>query len=183
MVARDTSASWSVQDHDHAPFYARGRVSMMGDAAHASMPFAGNGAAQAIEDAAVLNALFAELSASHLPLRKDLVPELLQAYDEVRRPRSQTVVEIARDFGRLYGFAIPEYGDDPVKMKSFFGKSAAFTNNADLAVQNAQAVDVFRRMVADKAPRGGGVSRKDSAEPAEVKQESAFEQDRAAVPA
>lgn len=115
---------------------------MMGDAAHAAMPFAGNGAAQAIEDAAVLNALFAEVKDA------SQIEKAFAAYDEVRRPRSQKVVEISRDFGRLYGFAIPEYGDDPVKMKQFFGKSAAFTNNADLQAQNDNAVRIYRESLA-----------------------------------
>lgn len=46
LVAKDTSASWSAVDHDHAPFYARGHIAVLGDAAHCSLPFAGNGAAQ-----------------------------------------------------------------------------------------------------------------------------------------
>ena len=142
LVSRDTSASWIIQDHDHAPYYHRRHICMMGDAAHASFPFAGNGAAQAIEDAAVLNALFGALSSP------SQIPHALAAYDAVRRPRSQKVVEIARDFGRLYGFALPEYGDDPVKMKGFFAKLAAFTNNADLGKQNDDAVKLFRENLA-----------------------------------
>jgi len=111
---------------------------MMGDAAHAAMPFAGNGAAQALEDAAVLNAIFTHVT------NVSQIPAAFQAYDKVRRPRSQKVVEISRDFGRLYGFALPEYADDPVKMKSFFGKNAAFTNNFDLGKQNENAVEAFQ---------------------------------------
>ena len=37
LVAKDTSASWTAADHDHAPTYFHGRVAMIGDAAHASM--------------------------------------------------------------------------------------------------------------------------------------------------
>lgn len=109
----------------------------MGDAAHACMPFAGNGGAQAIEDAAVLTALFARLSSL------SEVEKALAAYDAIRRPRSQKVVEMARDFGRLYDFALPGIDDDPVKMKQFMGKSAAFTNNADLGKQNEDAIKLF----------------------------------------
>lgn len=58
MVAKDTTASWTLADHGHAPIYAHYKVAMLGDAAHASLPFAGNGVAQALEDAAVLNCLF-----------------------------------------------------------------------------------------------------------------------------
>ena len=34
LVAKDTSASWTAADHDHAPTYVRARVAMVGDAAH-----------------------------------------------------------------------------------------------------------------------------------------------------
>lgn len=54
LIRRDPSAGWPVADHDPAPFYAKRRICVMGDAAHATFPFNGQGAAQAIEDAAVL---------------------------------------------------------------------------------------------------------------------------------
>lgn len=137
LISKDTTASWQVQDHDHAPYYHRRHVCIMGDAAHCAMPFAGQGAAQAIEDCAVLTALF------KLVTDRAQIGKALAAYDTVRRPRSQRVVEISRDFGTLYAYAMPGYGSDPVKMKGFFGKSAMFTNNADLDAQNANAVKVF----------------------------------------
>jgi len=151
-------------DHDHAPTYFRRRICIIGDAAHAAMPFAGNGAAQAIEDGAVLNVLFQNLTSA------SDIPQVLEAYDTIRRPRSQKVVEIARDFGRLYGFAIPEYGDDPVKMKAFFGKNAAFTNNADLPGQNEDAVKLFRELVAKKEEGKTGSEDKAEAVDASVRQ-------------
>lgn len=171
MISRDTSFSWSITDHDHAPYYSRRRICIMGDAAHCSFPFAGQGAAQSIEDAAVLVALFEQLAPSSpapaIPPPFDTIasaslhiPHMLQAYDDLRRPRSQKVVEIARDFGRLYGFALEGFGDDPVKMKGFFGKMAAFTNNADLVGQNEGAVKLFWELV--RMERGGWGVRRDS---------------------
>ncbi|KAI0024518.1 hypothetical protein F4780DRAFT_768813 [Xylariomycetidae sp. FL0641] len=142
MVARDTSASWTAADHDHAPFYAKGGVAVFGDAAHASLPFAGNGAAQALEDAAVLDALFAEVTT---PAQ---VPAALQAFDIVRRPRSQAVVDIARKFGRVYAYAEDGMHEDPARMKAFFGEMAAFTNNFDVEAQNDRAVELFREISA-----------------------------------
>ncbi|KAI0007726.1 FAD/NAD(P)-binding domain-containing protein [Xylariaceae sp. FL0662B] len=139
MVAQDTSASWAAADHDHAPYYARGRVAMFGDAAHASLPFAGNGAAQALEDAAALDRLFARVR------RPDQIPWSLLAFDRVRRPRSQAVVDIARRFGRVYAYAEDGMHEDPARMRRFFGDMAAFTNEFDVEAQNELALDVFSR--------------------------------------
>ncbi|KAK0630477.1 hypothetical protein B0T17DRAFT_528538 [Bombardia bombarda] len=137
MVARDTSASWRVGDHDHAPFYNKSRVAVMGDAAHASLPFAGNGAAQALEDAAVLDHLFGAV--------KDAaqIEAALKAYDTVRRPRSQAVTDLSRKFGRVYVYAEDGMHDDPQRMKAFFAEAGAFTNSADLQKQNDDAMGVF----------------------------------------
>lgn len=140
MVAKDTSASWTAADHDHAPFYARGRVAMFGDAAHASLPFAGNGAAQALEDAAVLNELF-----NHVREPSEL-PNLLRAFCETRRTRSQAVVDLARKFGRVYAYAEDNMHEDPVRMKKLFAQMAAFTNEFDVKGQNDEAVELFLRL-------------------------------------
>lgn len=137
MVAKDTSASWTAADHDHAPFYWRGRVGMMGDAAHASMPYAGNGAAQALEDVAVLDHLFSKLD------RVEQVPSLFEAYDAVRRPRSQEVVDLARKFGRVYAYAEPTVGNTPEEMGAFFGGASKLTNEFDLDAQNERAMEMF----------------------------------------
>lgn len=148
MVAKDTSASWTAADHDHAPYYQKGRVAMMGDAAHASMPFAGNGAAQALEDAAVLDHLFSRITAP------EHIEPALAAYDTIRRPRSQKVVDLARQFGRVYAYAEDGMHNDPTRMKQFFAGAAAFTNNADLQKQNDAAMDLFQSAVGSQASTG-----------------------------
>ncbi|KAI0884394.1 FAD/NAD(P)-binding domain-containing protein [Annulohypoxylon maeteangense] len=140
MVARDTSASWAAGDHDHAPYYTRDRVAMFGDAAHAALPFAGNGAAQALEDAAVLDALFAEVK------HPDQITRALAAFDRVRRPRSQAVVELARKFGRVYAYAEDGMHEDPERMRAFFAEMAAFTNEFDVRGQNETALRVFKEI-------------------------------------
>ncbi|CAJ2508096.1 Uu.00g092820.m01.CDS01 [Anthostomella pinea] len=140
MVAKDTSASWTAADHDHAPFYAKGNVAMFGDAAHASLPFAGNGAAQALEDAAVLDCLFGHVE------NAGPIKAALKAFDEVRRPRSQAVVDLARKFGRVYAYAEDGMHEDPVRMKKFFGQMAAFTNEFDVKGQNDEALKRFQQL-------------------------------------
>ncbi|KAI2633895.1 hypothetical protein GGS21DRAFT_543802 [Xylaria nigripes] len=141
LVARDTSASWAAADHDHAPFYARDNVAILGDAAHAALPFAGNGAAQALEDAAVLNHLFAHVRS------RARIAAALGAFCVVRRPRSQMVVEMARRFGRVYAFAEGDMHEDPGAMRAFFAEMAAVTNEFDVGGQNEAALEVFLRDV------------------------------------
>lgn len=141
LIRRDPSAGWPILDHDPAPFYAKRRICVMGDAAHATFPFNGQGAAQAIEDAAVLNALFKEVT------RLEEVDAALQAYDEVRRPRSQKVAALSRQFGRMYAFIEPGVGRDLDKTRRIMGAGAVFTNNVDLDAQNEAAVSRFRATV------------------------------------
>ncbi|KAK0749696.1 hypothetical protein B0T18DRAFT_437140 [Schizothecium vesticola] len=141
MVAKDTSASWSVGDHDQAPFYYRGAVAMMGDAAHAALPFAGNGAAQALEDAAVLDHLFEKVK------RVADIEAALAAYDAIRRPRSQAVVDLARAFGRVYAYADKDICESPEKIRAFFARAAIFTNEVDLKKQNDDAMGVYEKAV------------------------------------
>ncbi|KAI0134594.1 hypothetical protein BJ170DRAFT_206775 [Xylariales sp. AK1849] len=150
LVAKDTSASWTAADHDHAPFYARGNICIMGDAAHASLPFAGNGAAQALEDASTLNAVFSRVT------RPGQIMPALQAFDVVRRPRSQAVVDMARKFGRVYAYAEDGMHEDPERMKRFFGEMAAFTNQFDVKGQNAEAVELFEQLVYMDGEADGG---------------------------
>lgn len=110
---------------------------MMGDAAHATFPFSGQGAAQAIEDAAVLNAVFTHVT--------DLsqVSAALKAYDVTRRPRSQRVVEMTRKFGRIYADMDESMVGQVELQTAYFKKEAPFTNNVDLEAQNANAVEKF----------------------------------------
>lgn len=137
MIADETNGSWSYADHDHAPTFFRGRVAAFGDSAHCMTPFAGNGAAQALEDCAVLDSLFSKV--------KDVsqVEKAFAAYDTIRRPRSQAIVDLSRKFGRAYNYNEEGLRDSPEAMRKFFKEAAFFTNNVDMAKQNDDAMKLF----------------------------------------
>ena len=71
--------------------FRRGRTVLLGDAAHAMTPNLGQGAGQAIEDAATLVRLLETVP----------VEEALEAYDRLRRARTAPLAARARWLGRL----------------------------------------------------------------------------------
>jgi salicylate hydroxylase len=91
FAAGDTWYKWALYDRDPIPRWTRGRVTLLGDAAHPMLPYLGQGACQALEDGAVLaTALAAEAA--------DPVTGLAR-YERTRRPRASRVVLAARERG------------------------------------------------------------------------------------
>ncbi|RKS06731.1 2-polyprenyl-6-methoxyphenol hydroxylase-like FAD-dependent oxidoreductase [Nocardiopsis sp. Huas11] len=80
---------------DAPPAYHRGRVAVLGDAAHAMTPNLGQGACMALEDAVTLAHAVGEGSAD-----TDL-PEALAAYTAARLPRADAVVRRSAAVGRM----------------------------------------------------------------------------------
>ena len=54
IAAADHIGRWSVLDRAPLPRWVKGRIALLGDAAHPMLPFYAQGAGQAIEDAAAL---------------------------------------------------------------------------------------------------------------------------------
>ncbi|MET0968555.1 MAG: FAD-dependent oxidoreductase [Tardiphaga sp.] len=73
-----------------------GPVALLGDAAHAMLPFAAQGAGMAIEDAAVLARCLGEAS------NHGDVAAALARYADLRRPRVMRVQRTARQSGKIY---------------------------------------------------------------------------------
>lgn len=94
---------WSLFDRKPATM-AKGRIALMGDAAHPILPFLAQGASLAIEDAAVLARLLAEA------LGRDGepgVPAAFAAYAKARAQRVARVQEESRGNGRNYHMSWP----------------------------------------------------------------------------
>jgi len=69
--------------------WGHGRATLLGDAAHPMLPHTGQGAAQAIEDAVVLADCLQKADAGS-------VPQALQRYEAIRRPRTSQVQLMSR---------------------------------------------------------------------------------------
>jgi salicylate hydroxylase len=80
---------WALYDRLPLARWTTGRATLLGDAAHAMLPFYGQGAAQAFEDAAVLAACLRGAS-------RDAAADALQRYESLRRPRANRVQEMSR---------------------------------------------------------------------------------------
>lgn len=130
-------AAWSLWDHPPAPTYYKTHVAMMGDAAHATTPFQGQGAGQAIEDACVLQVLLGRVH------NKKELPNVLAAYDEVRRPRSQRIVTTSREAAELDFMRLKGVGDDIKKMREKHDGRMHWVWHRDLVAQNEAAVRLF----------------------------------------
>jgi 2-polyprenyl-6-methoxyphenol hydroxylase-like FAD-dependent oxidoreductase len=79
-------------DREPLPRWGRGPVTLLGDAAHPMFPHAGQGAAQALEDAVAIGRALDGLSDVHAALR---------AYEQVRSRRVHRIVRIARRNARF----------------------------------------------------------------------------------
>ena len=91
--ATDTKR-WALYDRSPLDRWSHGRVTLLGDAAHAMLPFFGQGAAQALEDAVVLSACLRQVDASSATQAS--VPQALQRYESIRRPRASQVQLMSR---------------------------------------------------------------------------------------
>ena len=102
---------WALFEHPPAERYVKGRVALLGDAAHASTPHQGAGAGMALEDAYVLAGLLREVSGV------EGVERAFEVYDQARRERSQRLVRTSRDAGKLYDLEDADAGDDLEKVR------------------------------------------------------------------
>jgi salicylate hydroxylase len=80
---------WAIYDRDPLERWTNGRVALLGDAAHAMLPFFAQGAAQAIEDAYVLAQCLREASSAD-------APKALERYEQIRKPRATQVQLMSR---------------------------------------------------------------------------------------
>ncbi|KAF2113756.1 hypothetical protein BDV96DRAFT_601233 [Lophiotrema nucula] len=101
MADDDTLKVWELLDMPQLPTWTDGRLVLIGDAAHPFTPHQGQGAGQAIEDAASL--------AIVLPLGTPVaeVSERLKLYEKCRYERASRIQEYSRQSGKDLGDGPP----------------------------------------------------------------------------
>jgi 2-polyprenyl-6-methoxyphenol hydroxylase-like FAD-dependent oxidoreductase len=88
---------WALVDLPRLPRWSRGRVILLGDAAHAPLPHQGQGAGLSIEDAYALGALLSKCGP------QDYAP-VFGAFEKLRKRRAWMVQAYSRAAGRAYKF-------------------------------------------------------------------------------
>jgi salicylate hydroxylase len=76
----DHTFRWALYDREPLPTWSKGRLTLLGDAAHPMLPHLGQGANQAIEDGMALAIILSQVDTAG-------VPAALAAYERLRRER------------------------------------------------------------------------------------------------
>jgi len=119
IEATDDFFKWALYDRDPLSVWTRGRVTLLGDAAHPMVPFLSQGGSQSIEDGYVLGLCLAGLP--------DDPQTALNAYQELRIGRTARVQLGSREAGRMF------HQTDPLKklIRNIKFRWAALTNSQE----------------------------------------------------
>lgn len=93
----------ALYDREPLPTWTRGRLTLLGDAAHAMLPHLGQGANQSIEDGMALATILARVD-------RKTAPAALMAYERLRRERVAQVQRGARENGLRYDSSYSDLG-------------------------------------------------------------------------
>ncbi|KAH8704674.1 hypothetical protein GQ44DRAFT_753112 [Phaeosphaeriaceae sp. PMI808] len=99
LVPEGEVVEWKLRVHDPLETWVHGSAALVGDACHPTLPHMAQGAAQAIEDGAVLGVV---LSPSRITNAKpEVIEKALKLYEKLRKPRAEALVELAAESGRV----------------------------------------------------------------------------------
>ncbi|HMJ41309.1 MAG TPA: FAD-dependent monooxygenase [Pseudolabrys sp.] len=94
---------WALYDREPLPVWTKGRLTLLGDAAHPMLPHLGQGANQSIEDGMALATIVARADRAS-------APAALLAYEKLRRERVAAVQRGARENGMRYDSSYADLG-------------------------------------------------------------------------
>lgn len=145
LVPQGEVCEWKLRIHEPLPTWTHGCVALVGDACHPTLPHLAQGAAQAIEDAAVLGVVLGRLPDA----KAGTIETCLKAYEGLRKGRAEMLVEWAAASARE--LHLPEGKERQERDRVFEearvkgGKSRVPDKWADSEVQKVvYGVDVWR---------------------------------------
>lgn len=97
----------------------QGRVVLLGDACHPSLPYQAQGAAMAVEDGAVLGKLLSKASELDGANMESFVPKVLRLYESLRK--SRTTVNVVGAVANRYWYHLPD-GPEQEERDAFLRK-------------------------------------------------------------
>lgn len=131
----------------HAPYYVKGNKAIIGDAAHAVHPMAGEGMNMAIQDADILGELLADMfdGGVHDPAH-------LKYYEQVRYKRAEHVLQLSHMAALAYSF--------PFKPVSFLRTRTFDRMEEDPVLHfkqmlNISGLGIWKENVRDRFVQGG----------------------------
>lgn len=135
---------WSIWRIPDIPQSHRGKICIIGDAAHAALPTHAAGAGQAIEDAWVMSAVLGNV--------KDVrhLSAAFRGYDKIRLPRAQLNAKLSDEALEIFNFRHQNILDDPQALKHAIEYRMDWIWNRDIALQAEQACSIANNIVADE---------------------------------
>ena len=138
----DQTFWWGLYDHEPLTNWSRGRVTLLGDAAHTMLPHAGQGVNQAIEDSITLAFFLREAEDA------DEIAEAFKRYTAVRMQRTAILQNSSRRSGSQFDaqneFEDIEKRDADLRAGRDFRRSVLFDFDAVAAAE--KALKRFRRI-------------------------------------
>ena len=96
LVPEGEVCEWKLRVHSPLPTWVDGSVALLGDACHPTLPHLAQGAAQAIEDAAVIGVVLSRVPDTS----PESINKALRVYEQVRKERAETLVNLAAASGK-----------------------------------------------------------------------------------
>lgn len=112
---REGCFRWTLRYREPPLRWSSDRVTLLGDSAHATLPYMAQGAAMAIEDGAILQRCLA---------LDEPLAQRLHRYEALRRPRTARVVRESSEMGELY-----HIGDAQTMREAFEQRNIAASRN------------------------------------------------------
>ena len=97
-MTREVLISLPIYNIPHLPTWHKGSVCLMGDAAHAISPHAGQGATMAIEDSVVLAKCLRDIQYTE---------KAFALFEKIRKKRTEKIVKVSQQLGEMFTMTNP----------------------------------------------------------------------------